>query len=351
MENLSIATALETSDAQNELLALDAQGVSPEDSLAKLESNEQITEETVTPDSSLSSLAPDKKVVVLEKMAAANPEDKAIKKRLSAAKSESRKADREIANRLSDEAKKSHGRLTKATQKKASAIYKNELSKKVYDSTIDIEGNVVALDPNVDPAIQVAQRQELIDAGNTDLLPLVDPKAKEALELASIDNAVESGNLTDMAKTIAKSDNKTALLTRLGSHSDKLLDLGNPITATVLGGLLGSDKVKAFLPKPAQKILGKYVKPKSTSSLKRKGIQLIGAAASVDPNWDSTYRGTSKVVNGGSFTSLSRDAAEVLGADTRSNHYGATMVALKEYGVTSKGSKGLRDFRKRVKGG
>lgn len=350
MADLATATALESSGSLDELLALDSTGVTPQESLSKLESKEQVGNEEVTPDTSLNSLAPDKKVMVLEKMSEANPEDKDIKKRLAQAKSESKKMDREITSRLSDEAKKSHGKLTSKTQKKALDVYKNELSKKVYESTVDIEGNVVALDPNIDPAIQVAQRQELIDAGDTDLLPLVDPKAKEALELASVDNAVENGNLGDLAKTIVKSDNKTALLSRLGSHSSKLLDLGNPVTATVLGGILGHDKVKAFLPKPAQKVLGNYVKPRSTESLKRKGIKLVGAAASVDPDWDMTYRGADKVLNGSSFTGLSRDAADVLGADTRSNHYRATMDALKGYGVTQKGSKSLRDFRRKVSG-
>tara|TARA_Y100001956_G_scaffold82973_1_gene107610 strand:- start:16607 stop:17662 length:1056 start_codon:yes stop_codon:yes gene_type:complete len=343
-------TALETSNATDELLVLDANGVTPTEALANLETKTEPGGEEVTPDSSLAGLPPDKKVIVLEKMHEANPDDRDIKKQLNQAKRESNKRDREIKGELKDSLKLSGGKLSNKTQQRAVEIYKGELSKKVYTSTVDSAGNVVELDPNISPELQVARRQELIDAGDTDLLPLVNPKAKEALELASVDSAVDSGNLKDLAKTMASSDNKSSLIKRLGEQSGKLLDLGNPITALALGAALGSNKAKNFLPKPVQRMMSRYVKPLSGGSLKRQGMGLIGAAASVDDGWDTVWKQGNRVVNGGSFVGLTGDAAAALGADRRSNHYRATMDALNGYGVTKKGSKAMRDFRKKIKG-
>lgn len=311
---VKIANSVISTTPNDDLLAEDGRGITPQETLSKTNlevedvSAEVIREEAPKPlvisdfnDAEILIAPPKQALASAKKQLAvtrtneiATPSDieraeakvATARKRLETAQQE---AERAISQELGKSLDSYKG-ISDDVKVNSVDIYTDELHAVDYGQVVTSDGDSLNLPPGTSTRELKGLNAVVSDAsGENNTVP--DLKAKEALNSALIDESIEKGAIAQADELVQSAPHQGRAKQRLERQSPKVLDKGDLRTTKALTQVMDSRAFKAHVPHPTRRLLSN-LKPNPNDRREEADIanELLDVLTAVDPKWRSYER-------------------------------------------------------------
>lgn len=315
--------SLTLSSPDDEVLALDGNGVTPEENLSKL----TITDSTVKSSDKVQGIVDQTKTKAVDKTPAEKALEETAKKK-------------EIKDTL-----KKHPNIEEYSEDVDSAVDEWDYFKdEEYGQCMSVNGDVKELGffENLQEKVTSLYKEY----GEK----YINPQAQDALDSAKTKRLLKNGSAEEVTSFYSKSNNKGTIEKVTEQEFDSTTSRGSWKTALAAVKIVGKNVIRNRKKYGASNLLANYKKDPLAMFNKEELDGLTGALTEMDPEWGGYVAKGTMRYKSASFNNLSADAAKLLGVD-KNKYYPKVMKIAKKKKFDKKVNDRIKDAKKKVSPG